>query len=90
MTTAKEWYDKLRQLLMTRRHQYQMCFRSPPGQAVLRDLAPFCRAHRSTFHEDARAHAMAEGRREVWLRIANHLHMTPEELWALYSGLPKE
>lgn len=83
-----EWLDKLRLALMGRRHQYQMTFRSPPGQIVLKDLARFCRAHRSTFHEDARAHAMAEGRREVWLRIQNHMNMTPNELWSLHSGQP--
>ena len=84
-----EWWDKLRRSLMARRYQYQLCFRSPPGEEVLKDLARFCRAHKSTFHEDARLHAMAEGRREVWLRIQNHLKLSPDDLWALYSGLPK-
>lgn len=84
----KEHLEKLRLALMGRRHQYQLTFRSPPGQKVLADLARFCRAHRSTFHEDARAHAMAEGRREVWLRIQEHLQLPPDELWRLYSGLP--
>lgn len=75
---------------MSRRHNYQLTFRSPPGQVVLKDLARFCRAHKSTFHVDPRAHAMMEGRREVWLRIAQHMNMTPDELWALHSGLPRE
>lgn len=82
----KEHLEKLRLALMGRRHQYQLTFRSPPGQKVLADLARFCRAHRSTFHEDARAHALAEGRREVFLRITEHLQLSPEELWRLYSG----
>lgn len=53
---------------------------------VLRDLAKFCRAHDSTFHAD---HAMSDrldGRREVWLRIQQHLNLTDEELWKLYHG----
>jgi len=83
---VKEYLDNLRLSLMGRRHQYQLTFRSPPGQVVLTDLARFCRANQTTFHEDARLHAVAEGRREVWLRIANHLHMAPDQLWALYSG----
>ena len=29
---------------------------------------------------------MLEGRREVWLRIQNHLNLTQSELWALHSG----
>lgn len=84
--TREEMLSKLRTVLMGRRHHYRLTFLSPPGQKVLKDLARFCRANVSTFHEDARLHAVAEGRREVWLRIANHLNMTPDELWKLYSG----
>jgi hypothetical protein len=86
----REWLDKLRRTLGARQYQYQICFRSPPGQIVLKDLARFCRAHKSTFHEDPRVHAMAEGRREVWLRIQNQLQLSPDDLWNLYSGLPKD
>jgi hypothetical protein len=46
------------------------------------------RAQESTFHENERAHAVAEGRREVWLRIQHHLKLTPDQLWELYAGLP--
>src|SRR4051794_40396105 len=53
--------------------------------AVLRDLARFCRAHASTFHADARIHAVLEGRREVWLRIQKHLNLTSDELWAIHE-----
>jgi hypothetical protein len=52
---------------------------------VKRDLARFCRADVSAFHEDPRAHAALEGRREVWLRIQQHLNMTTPELVALYT-----
>ena len=54
------------------------------GKEVLEDLARFCRANETAFHADARAHAVAEGRREVWLRIQRHLQLTDEQLWALY------
>jgi hypothetical protein len=84
------YWEKLKQALWARRHQYQLCFRSPPGQEVLKDLARFCRAHESTFHADPRAHAMAEGRREVWLRIQQHLNLSPDQLWELYSGRPAQ
>ena len=86
---VKEWLDKLRTALGDRRYAYRKTFDGPLAEVVLKDLARFCRAHRSTFHEDPRAHALAEGRREVWLRIAFHLNLTPDELWALYSGLPE-
>ena len=85
-----DWWEQVRRVLMRRRHAYNVTFRAPLGEEVLRDLARFCRAHESTFHSDARAHAMAEGRREVWLRIQNHLNLTPDELWQLYSGRPRE
>ena len=80
-----ELIEKARRFLMRRRHNYRLVFLSPPGQEVLRDLAKFCRANETTFHTDARLHAVAEGRREVWLRVANHLNMPPEDLWALYT-----
>ena len=88
--TPAEWLDKLRVVLMRRRTAYQVTFRGPVAKEVLKDLARFCRAHKSTYHDDPRAHAVAEGRREVWLRIANHLQLTPDDLWSLYSGIPSE
>jgi len=81
-----ELKDKLRVLFSTRQQQYKQTFKGPVAQEVLRDLARFCRANVSTFHEDPRAHALAEGRREVWLRIQNHLQLTPDELWRLTFG----
>ena len=81
-----EQRDKLRVLFSTRQQNYKQTFRGPVAEAVLKDLARFCRANTSTFHEDARLHAMAEGRREVWLRIANHLHLSPNELYRLTFG----
>jgi hypothetical protein len=86
--TLPEFYDKLRQALMTRRHHYQITFRAPPAQTVLKDLARFCRAHESTAHPDPHVAARLDGRREVWLRIAQHLNLTPDQLWELYSGRP--
>jgi hypothetical protein len=52
---------------------------------VLKDLASFCRAHETTFHADPRAHAVLEGRREVWLRIQQHLNLSDEELFRLFN-----
>lgn len=78
--------EKLRQFLAGRQYQYRLTFRAPPGKEVLKDLAKFCRANESTFHEDSRVHAALEGRREVWLRISQHLNMSPDELWDLYDG----
>jgi len=53
---------------------------------VMKDLAKFCRAKESTFHPDPRAHALAEGRREVYLRIMEHLELSVEDLYGIYTG----
>ena len=68
------------------KRNYQLAFGSPAGNDVLIDLAKFCYADRSTFDADPRVHAALEGRREVWLRIQNHLRFNSTQLAELYSG----
>lgn len=68
------------------RRAHCQVFGGPSGQMVLADLAKFCRADASCYDADPRMHAVLEGRREVWLRIQQHLRLTPEELFQLYSG----
>lgn len=76
--------DDAKRLFVSRRADaYREIFRGPLGERVLVDLARFCRAQRSCFHEDPRVHAALEGRREVFLRIQHHLRLTDEELWNL-------
>lgn len=81
-----EFTDKLKAALGERRYAYRKTFQGPLAETVLKDLARFCFAHKSTMHTDPRAHAMLEGRREVWLRVAHHMNLSPEELWKLYDG----
>lgn len=83
-----EWLDKVRVALGDRRYAYRTVFKGPLAEVVLKDLARFCRANETTFHVDARAHAVAEGRREVWLRLQHHLQLTDDQVWELYSGRP--
>jgi hypothetical protein len=77
--------DRARNYLARRRTAYVKTFQGPFGEEVLADLAKFCRANQSTFHADPRVHAVAEGRREVFLRISQHLNLTDEQLWRLYG-----
>ncbi len=84
--TPREFLTQLRRVLMRRRTQYQLTFRTPPGQLVLRDLARFCRVNESTYTADARQSALLEGRREVFLRIMHHIKLPPDQLWDLYDG----
>lgn len=78
--------QRARDFVFNRQRAYRVTFdpHSVINQRVLSDLAKFCRANESTFHPDARAHAVAEGRREVWLRIQNHLKLDSEALFKIY------
>lgn len=69
-----------------RAYAYQMVFDKQNKflETVLKDLAKFCRAHESTFELDPRKHAVLEGRREVWLRIQEHLNLSPDEFAKLH------
>lgn len=80
--------EPAKQYLAQRRTAYVRSFNNPFGEEVLQDLARFCRANESTFHPDARVHAALEGRREVWLRIQQHLQLNDEELWRVFGGPP--
>ncbi len=76
---AKEW-------LGFRKLSYQRTFNleDRDNVVVLEDLAKFCRAHESTFHADERVAGRLDGRREVWLRIQQHLQLSEDALWKLY------
>ena len=77
------------QFIARRRTAYVKAFANTFGEEVLADLARFCRAGASTFDPDPRIHALLEGRREVYLRIMDHLHLTEDELLAKYAGQRK-
>jgi len=78
--------DRAKRFLWNRKYSYRSIFNTPPGQKVLADLAMFCRAGESTFSDNERVQSKLDGRREVWLRIQHHLHLTDEQLWELYDG----
>jgi hypothetical protein len=88
-------YDRVMSFLTQRRRAYKMAFGSPAGKEVLKDLATFCRA-RETCVVAERGHPVdrertlvLEGRREVFLRISQHMNLTEPELYALFGG-PRE
>lgn len=77
--------------LRFRKRAYQLVFRKdqPAVMEVLEDLAKFCRANESCVVPGDRDRTlMLEGRREVWLRVQQHLGLTDEQLFSLYSGNP--
>lgn len=81
-----------RRTLTRRRRAYQRVFKTTgeDGKDVLRDLAQFCRANESCFDVDPRTHALIEGRREVWLRVQQHLELSDDQLWMLFGGATVE
>lgn len=87
MTDAEEF-------LTQRKTAYQLTFEKemPANVDVLIDLARFCRANETTLVNDKTGKLDVEksialaARRDVWLRIQQHLGLTPEQLLALYSG----
>lgn len=83
----EELWEKVRRVLFDRQISYRHTFNPESQMAiiVLKDLAKFCRAHETTFHQDPRVHAMLEGRKEVWIRIQNFTNMDSETLYKLYT-----
>ena len=78
--------------LRDRKTAYQLVFdmRQVPDRAVMEDLATFCRAAETcAVPGDHDRTMLLEGRREVWLRIQQHLQLTPEQLFVLYGGVGK-
>jgi hypothetical protein len=77
--------EKAKDFLRTRGQAYRNTFKGIYGERVLEDLAKFCRANESTFNSDPRLEGILQGRREVWLRITQHLNLTEDELWSYFN-----
>jgi hypothetical protein len=79
-------------LARTLREAYRKVFLHYAGQAVLADLATFCRAHETCVVArrgqpvDIQRSLVLEGRREVWIRLQDHLNLNDSQLHAIYSG----
>lgn len=88
MPVADSLVELAQRFIQGRALAYRRTFTRPNKdvEAVLADLAKFCRAAESTGHPDPHVAARLDGRREVWLRIAQHLNLTTEELFRLYGG----
>lgn len=82
-----EGMDLIKRLIWKRRDAYRRVFLDGRGQPqgdaaiVLSDLRRFCCANKATIRldkegrVDAYAMAVAEGRREVWNRLNEYLHL---------------
>lgn len=87
--------ERIMAFLGQRRRAYQLAFGSTAGREVLKDLSLFCRARETCVVAernktvDRERTLVLEGRREVWLRIQQHMNMSEAELYALFGG-PQE
>ena len=78
--------DELKAIFADRQRAYQLAFKEAAGQAVLADLATFCRARETCVIPGDRDRTyVLEGRREVYLRIRDHLDLTAEQLVEIYT-----
>jgi hypothetical protein len=78
--------DRTLVFLKDRSTAYRLAFGSPAGQLVLDDLAQFCHANKSVWNENRRLTDVAIGHHEVFLRILQHLNLSPDQLLTLYNG----
>jgi hypothetical protein len=66
---------------------YNLTFRHPSGQIVLADLMTFCGTADEAPQTDSQfMQGRAAGRRDVALRVQEHLNLTHEELYAVLQG----
>jgi len=77
--------EVVKTFLRSRRQAYITVFTGPAGEAVLKDLARFCRAHSSTWNANPALSDKLDGRREVILRIFEHINLTEDQLYKLYG-----
>jgi len=71
---------------------YRLCFGSPAGREVLKDLMQFCHFRRPLALRDVPVDAndvlLAEGARQVFLRVITIMSLSGEQITALFGGRP--
>jgi len=69
---------------------YRLCFGSPAGYEVLKDLMAFCDFNKAFANRDGVVDVnnvlMQEGARQVFLRILNLATLSTEQVIDLYGG----
>lgn len=83
--------NRIKSALFGRSHSYKGTFNTVHGKAVLADLKRFCHAVTPTANIDnPNATYVAEGRREVWLRIMAHLNLSDQDIYELIEDTNDE
>lgn len=81
MNKMKEWRE-----IAEAQPSYSRIFNTPDGEVVLKDLMDYCQPLDGCWDADPRLHALYEGRRQVFLRIARYLYLNTDQLFTLYQG----
>jgi len=68
-------------LLRRKQTDYRLALGDESGKVVLADLRTFCNPTRTNFSTDPLEMARMEGRREVFLRIANFMNVDFDEYY---------
>ena len=90
--SINEQAGRLFDFFKRRKINYQLACNQPAMQEMLFDLAQFCRANETCVVLDSNGRVdeaftkIVEGRREVWLRIQQHLNLNTQQLYLLYTG----
>lgn len=87
MADALQFDPKAVALVEERKRSYQLALGNPMAKVMLADLAQFCRANESTWHDDPAKRDMLAGRREVWLRITEHFNLETDDLLRRYGAV---
>jgi hypothetical protein len=86
--------ERLKLFFKKRKIAYTRVFdaQSPFTRVVLSDLEKYCCAYQSTFHKDERVCLILQGRRDVFLRIAENLNLDLEDIYNLHviKGVAKD
>ena len=78
--------DRLLQIFTDRKRAYQLALGTPAGKAILDDLMVFCRGRETCVVPGDRDRTyVLEGRREVLLRIQDHIELSPDDLLERYT-----
>lgn len=90
MANVRQMIQNTLALLHTRSRAYRLTFGTHNAHAnvVLHDLAKFCHWGASPFQAGQRETDVMIGRQQVLLRIKQHLHMTDEQLFAVFNSSP--
>ena len=80
--------NMLRHIAVIRSRSYKRVFMRDgridrDAEIVLADLRELCFANSTTFSADPNVASRRQGRREVWLRIAQHLNLDEERVQKL-------